>query len=68
MRLITNFFSWSRWICILVSHTATAMRKAAWTTGTLAQGQSGLYVARRKGEDQYFCELHPTMLGRIIVR
>ncbi len=52
----------------IVSHTATAKTKAAWTTGTLAQGQSGSYVARRKGEDPYFCQLHPTMLGRLFVR
>ena len=52
----------------IVSHTATASRKAAWTTGTLAQDQSGLYVARDKGEDPYFCELHPVMLGRLTVR
>lgn len=49
-------------------HTATAEGKPAWTTGTLAQGQSGRLVAGRKGEISYFCELHPGMKGTLIVR
>lgn len=52
----------------LVPHTATAERKPAWTTGSLAQDQSGQYVARRTGEDPYFCEFHPVMKGTLIIR
>jgi plastocyanin len=52
----------------LVPHTATSPRKAGWNTGPLLQGKSGHYVARRVGEDPYFCQLHPVMLGKLIVR
>jgi plastocyanin len=52
----------------IVPHTATARRKSGWTTGALLPGKSGQYVARHRGEDPYFCELHPTMLGKLIVR
>ena len=52
----------------IVPHTATASRKNGWNTGPLLQGKSGRYVARRVGEDPYLCELHPTMVGKLIVR
>jgi plastocyanin len=51
----------------IVPHTATASGKAGWTTGALAQGQSGRYVPRKRGEEPYACELHPTMRGKLIV-
>lgn len=49
-------------------HTATATRKSGWNTGSLLQGESGRYVPRRKGEEPYFCMLHPSMLGKLIIR
>ncbi len=52
----------------IVPHTATATHRFGWTTGRLLQGASGRYVPRRKGEDPYLCELHPTMLGKLIIR
>jgi len=52
----------------MVPHTATATRKPGWTTGPLLQGKSGQYVANRRGKDSYACELHPTMLGKLVVR
>jgi plastocyanin len=52
----------------IVPHTATSTRKAGWDTGPLLQGKSGDYVARQPGEDPYFCQLHPVMLGKLIVR
>jgi plastocyanin len=52
----------------LVPHTVTAERTSAWTTGILAQGQSGRYVASMTGEVRYFCELHPVMKGKLIAR
>jgi len=52
----------------IVPHTATATRKAGWDMGSLLQGESGRYVPRRKGEEPYFCRLHPTMLGTLIVQ
>jgi plastocyanin len=52
----------------IVPHTATSTRKSGWDTGTLLQGTSGQYVARHRGEDPYFCRLHPVMLAKLIVR
>jgi plastocyanin len=52
----------------IVPHTATASRKPGWNTGPLLQGKSGRHVARRVGEAPYFCELHPIMVGKLIVR
>jgi len=52
----------------IVPHAATATRKSGWNTGSLLQGESGRYVPRRKGEEPYFCTLHPTMLGKLIIR
>ena len=52
----------------IVPHTATATRKGGWNTGPLSQGTTGRYIADRRGEDPYICELHPTMAGKLIVR
>ena len=52
----------------IVPHTATATRHAGWDTGPLLQGKSAQYVARHAGEDPYFCQLHPVMLGKLTVR
>ncbi len=52
----------------IVPHTATSTRKSGWNTGPLLQGKSGQYVARHTGEDSYFCQLHPVMLGKLVVR
>lgn len=52
----------------IVPHTATETRKSEWNTGPLLQGKSGSHVARRRGEAPYYCELHPVMLGKLIVR
>ena len=52
----------------IVPHTATATGRSGWNTGPRLQGESGRYVPRRKGEDHYSCTLHPTMLGKLIIR
>lgn len=52
----------------IVPHTATAAAGPAWTTGALVQGRSGRHLAGEPGEQRYFCELHPTMEGRLVVR
>ena len=52
----------------MVPHTATSTRKAGWNTGPLLQGKSGRYVPRHEGEEPYFCQLHPVMRGKLIVR
>jgi plastocyanin len=51
----------------IVPHTATLTR-VRWSTGPLEHGKSGRFVARRSGEQPYFCELHPIMRGRLLVR
>ena len=51
----------------LVPHSATG-RDRGWTTGVLARDREGRRVAGRAGEVRYFCELHPVMTGRIVVR
>jgi plastocyanin len=52
----------------LVPHTATGTGEPGWSTGRLLQEQSGRYVPQQSGEVPYFCELHPPMQGRLIVR
>jgi plastocyanin len=52
----------------IVPHTATAAGPPSWDTGPLPRGKSGSYVVRRQGVEPYLCKLHPTMLGKLIVR
>ena len=52
----------------IVPHTATSSRPSGWNTGPMQQGDSGRFVPRRRGEQRYFCQLHPVMLGKLIVR
>ena len=51
----------------IVPHTVTA-KAAAIESGELAQGKSWTYVARKKGEIDYLCRLHPVMHGKLIVK
>lgn len=51
----------------LVPHTATASHEQ-WDTGTLEQGASGTVVLGTRGATTYFCRLHPTMTGTVVVR
>ena len=52
----------------IVPHTATSTQKSGWNTGSILQGKSGQYVAGHRGDDPYFCQLHPVMLGKLVVR
>jgi plastocyanin len=52
----------------MVPHTASGSGKPAWSTGTLAQDESGQYVPRDSGIAAYFCELHPVMSGKLIIQ
>lgn len=52
----------------MVPHTATGTSEPAWGTGILSQGESGRFVARARGTAPYFCELHPIMKGKLIIR
>ena len=48
-------------------HTVTAPA-ARMESGELASGRSWTYTARRKGEIDYICRLHPVMHGMLIVK
>ena len=51
----------------IVPHTVTAPA-AGMESGELAQGRSWTTVARKKGEVDYICRLHPVMHGTLVVR
>ncbi len=48
-------------------HTVTA-GAAKIESGELAQGKSWKLVARKKGQIEYICRLHPTMHGTVLVK
>ena len=48
-------------------HTVTA-RAAGIESGDLTEGKAFTYVAKRAGEIDYLCRLHPVMKGTIVVR
>jgi plastocyanin len=48
-------------------HTVTAA-KAQLESGELGQDQSWKFVARKKGEIEYVCRLHPGMRGVLLVK
>ena len=51
------------------AHTATATNKPrSFDSGRLVQGERFSHTFRRAGKKPYYCELHPDMRGRIIVR
>lgn len=51
----------------IVPHTATFSRDSGWKSGPLQQGDSARYVAQSEGEEPYFCEFHPSMVGKLVV-
>ncbi len=51
----------------LVPHTVTAQAEHI-ESGEIGPGKSWTFVARRKGEIDYLCRLHPTMHGVLVVR
>lgn len=48
------------------SHTTTA-DDGAWDSGNLGQGESFTFAASEEGVFGYFCAIHPSMVGEIIV-
>ena len=48
-------------------HSVTA-REARVESGDLAPNKSWRFVARKKGEMNYICRLHPVMKGVLVVR
>lgn len=51
----------------LFPHTVTAVDKS-FDSGSIAAGSSWTYVATQPGTHAYVCGLHPTMMGRLVVR
>jgi plastocyanin len=49
------------------AHTATATEGAKFDSGSLAQGASFSYVAKRAGTIKFVCSFHPNMTGTITV-
>ena len=50
-----------------VPHSSTA-RNSAWDSKEIAANATWRYVPRMAGRYEYYCALHPTMKGAIIVR
>jgi len=52
----------------LFPHTATVGGAAGWNTGLIPADSSRSAVARRPGTFNYVCQVHPTMVGKVVVR
>ena len=50
------------------AHTVTATSGADFDSGTLAQGATFTFEAKKAGTIDYFCAIHPSMKGTITVR
>lgn len=50
----------------IVPHNATAFPGNEWTSGTLNTGMAWKKVIN--SSDDYFCSIHPTMKGKIVVK
>jgi len=50
-----------------VPHSVTAKERGI-ESGDLTQGKSWTWVARKPGEIQYICRLHPVMRGMLVVK
>lgn len=50
------------------AHTVTATSGAKFDSGTVAQGASFTWKATKPGTVEYFCAIHPSMTGTIVVR
>ena len=51
----------------IVPHSVTAPA-AGIESGDLAQGKSWPYLARKTGQIDYICRLHPVMHGTVVVK
>lgn len=52
----------------LFPHTSTVGGAAGWNTGLIPADSSRTAVARRPGTYTYVCEVHPTMVGKVVVK
>ena len=49
-----------------VTHTVTA-RDNSFDSGNLSPGDTFRYTFERSGTFDYYCEIHPSMIGKIII-
>ena len=49
------------------AHTVTAKSGGELDSGTIAQGSSFSFTPQQAGTIEYFCEIHPSMVGTIDV-
>lgn len=49
-----------------VGHTTTAS-KGSWDSGTLSPGDTFARVFKKAGTFKYFCQIHPSMVGKVVV-
>jgi plastocyanin len=52
----------------LFPHTSTMEGATGWNTGLIPADSSRSAVARRPGSYEYYCQVHPTMRGKVIAR
>ena len=50
------------------THTATANKKRSFDSGRLSPGQSYTHTFKRAGKQRYDCEIHPDMMGSVVVK
>jgi plastocyanin len=50
------------------AHTATANKKRSFDSGRLSPGQSYTHTFKRVGKQRYHCEIHPDMMGSVVVK
>jgi plastocyanin len=50
------------------AHTATANKKRSFDSGRLSPGQSYTHTFKRAGKQRYHCEIHPDMMGSVVVK
>ena len=50
------------------AHTATANKKRSFDSGRLSPGQRYSHTFKRAGKQRYHCEIHPDMMGSVVVK
>jgi plastocyanin len=50
------------------AHTATANKKRSFDSGRLRPGQRYTHTFKRAGKQRYHCEIHPDMMGSVVVK
>ena len=51
----------------IVPHTATATNGKTFDSGRIVKGGTWRFTFTRKGTYNYFCSLHPNMIGELVV-